>query len=60
MWQPQQCRKTDTKVDHAGICGEQQKIDGCASSRRLWVWIHAAAFSEGYNALLNACERQVE
>ncbi|KAG5574816.1 hypothetical protein H5410_054950 [Solanum commersonii] len=60
MWQPQQCRKTDTKVDHADICGEQQKIDGCASLRRLWVWIHAAAFSEGYNALQNACERQVD
>ncbi|WMV53496.1 hypothetical protein MTR67_046881 [Solanum verrucosum] len=60
MWQPQQCRKTDTKVDHADICGEQQKIDGCASLRRLWVWIHAAAFSEGYNTLQNACERQVD
>ncbi|XP_055830492.1 ribonucleases P/MRP protein subunit POP1 [Solanum dulcamara] len=60
MWQPQQCRKADTKVDHADICGEQQKIDGCASLRRLWVWIHAAAFSEGYNVLQNACERQVD
>ncbi|CAN4115014.1 unnamed protein product [Withania somnifera] len=60
MWQPQQCRKADTQVDHANICGEKQKIDGCASLRRLWVWIHAAAFSEGYNALQNACERQVD
>lgn len=60
MWQPQQCRKADTKVDHANICGEQQKINGCTSLRRLWVWIHAAAFSEGYNALQNACERQVD
>ncbi|PHT31413.1 hypothetical protein CQW23_27750 [Capsicum baccatum] len=60
MWQPQQCRKADAKVDHADICGEQQKVDGCASLRRLWVWIHAAAFIEGYNALQNACERQVD
>ncbi|XP_070023847.1 ribonucleases P/MRP protein subunit POP1-like isoform X2 [Nicotiana sylvestris] len=60
MWQPQQCRNADTKVDHSNICGEQQKIDGCSSLRRLWVWIHAAAFKEGYNALQNACERQVD
>ncbi|MCD7468907.1 hypothetical protein HAX54_007460 [Datura stramonium] len=60
MWQPQQFRKADTKVDHANICGEEQKINGCTSLRRLWVWIHAAAFSEGYNALQNACERQVD
>ncbi|KAK4369445.1 hypothetical protein RND71_013237 [Anisodus tanguticus] len=60
MWQPQQCSNADTKVDDAIMCGEQQKVDGCASSRRLWVWIHAAAFSEGYKALQNACERQVD
>ncbi|OIT07044.1 hypothetical protein A4A49_41115 [Nicotiana attenuata] len=48
------CGTADTKVDRAN----QQKIDDCASLRRLWVWIHAAAFSEGYNALQNACERQ--
>lgn len=60
MWQPQQCRNTDTKVDHANICDEQEKVDGHSSLRRLWVWIHAAAFREGYNALQNACERQVE
>ncbi|XP_059298990.1 ribonucleases P/MRP protein subunit POP1 isoform X1 [Lycium ferocissimum] len=60
MWQPQQCRSADTKVDNADICGEQQKVDGCASLRRLWVWIHAAAFGEGYNALQIACERQVD
>ncbi|CAN4099942.1 unnamed protein product [Withania somnifera] len=60
MWQPQQCRKAYTKVDHANICGEQQKIDGCASlRRRLWVWIHAAAFGEGFNALQNDSESQV-
>lgn len=60
MWQPQQCRNADTTVDHAYICGEQKNIDGCASLRRLWVWIHSAAFREGYNALENACERQVD
>ncbi|KAL4571453.1 hypothetical protein LXL04_018213 [Taraxacum kok-saghyz] len=27
--------------------------------RQLWVWIHAAALTEGYNALKSACESQV-
>ncbi|KAJ8558035.1 hypothetical protein K7X08_004801 [Anisodus acutangulus] len=57
MWQPLQCRNADMKVDNANICGEQQKVDGCVSLRRLRIWIHAAAFSEGYKALQNSCER---
>ncbi|KAK1270530.1 hypothetical protein QJS04_geneDACA012671 [Acorus gramineus] len=28
------------------------------SSRQLWVWIHAAAFTEGFNALTSACHKE--
>ncbi|KAK1318049.1 hypothetical protein QJS10_CPB04g01209 [Acorus calamus] len=28
------------------------------SSRQLWVWIHSAAFTEGFNALTSACHKE--
>ncbi|KAF3336244.1 ribonucleases P/MRP protein subunit POP1 [Carex littledalei] len=31
---------------------------GILSVWKLWIWVHAAAFHEGYNALRAACEKQ--
>ncbi|XAR58367.1 Ribonuclease P [Bertholletia excelsa] len=37
----------------------QQNFDGC-SFRQLWVWIHASAFSEGYDSLKLSCQKQMD
>lgn len=47
MWRPIQ-QSTDTNA-------ESGRANGI---RQLWIWIHAAAFTEGYNALKIACESQ--
>lgn len=40
-------------------CDDPMRIDGSSSTRQVWVWIHAAAFREGYEALKSACQMQV-
>nr|GEZ67722.1 ribonucleases P/MRP protein subunit POP1 isoform X1 [Tanacetum cinerariifolium] len=47
MWRPIQ-QSTDTNAEG----------DRANEIRQLWIWIHAAAFNEGYNALKIACESQ--
>ncbi|KAL7226950.1 hypothetical protein ACSBR1_021923 [Camellia fascicularis] len=39
---------------------EPQEIEGSSFFRQLWVWIHAAAFSEGVDALKLACQKQMD
>ncbi|XP_057474241.1 ribonucleases P/MRP protein subunit POP1 [Actinidia eriantha] len=50
MWQP---------FHHQNI-GVDADIDGSSSLRQLWVWIPAAAFSEGYDVLKLACQKQID
>lgn len=45
MWRPNQ-QPTDADAE----------IDRTNGLRQVWIWIHAAALTEGYNALKNACE----
>uniref|UniRef100_F6HS99 Uncharacterized protein n=1 Tax=Vitis vinifera TaxID=29760 RepID=F6HS99_VITVI len=33
-----------------------QTNECCSSFRQLWVWMHASAFNEGYDALKFACQ----
>ncbi|KAJ9187885.1 hypothetical protein P3X46_003299 [Hevea brasiliensis] len=40
-------------------CNELQSSELCSSHRQLWVWIHASAFSEGYDALKFACQKHM-
>ncbi|XP_076903033.1 ribonucleases P/MRP protein subunit POP1-like [Bidens hawaiensis] len=47
MWRPIQ-QSTDA----------ESACDRTSESRQLWIWIHAAALTEGYNALKSACESQ--
>lgn len=35
------------------------KQESIASKRQLWLWIHAASFEEGLDALKTACEKQM-
>ncbi|XP_077218174.1 ribonuclease Ps isoform X2 [Tasmannia lanceolata] len=60
MWRP--CFRDQLNVD----CGEDPILNGfhmacnneCSTSlRQLWIWIHAAAFSEGFDALKSACQK---
>ncbi|XP_078180291.1 ribonucleases P/MRP protein subunit POP1-like [Carex rostrata] len=40
-------------------CNSSSKNEsGILSVRKLWIWVHAAAFHEGYNALRAACKKQ--
>ena len=61
MWRPvcQQNRDSDS-MDHSGDgCDNPDNIEGCSSFRQMWVWIHASAFSEGFDALTFACQKEV-
>ncbi|XP_047310597.1 ribonucleases P/MRP protein subunit POP1 isoform X2 [Impatiens glandulifera] len=48
MWRP---FSHDIRTNH-----EQQTADSTVSLRQLWVWIHASAFTEGYNSINSACQ----
>ncbi|KAL2460020.1 ribonuclease Ps [Abeliophyllum distichum] len=60
MWRPLTRIAVNREVHNASLCDEQQIIDNGAPFRQLWVWIHSAAFREGYDALRSACERQMD
>ncbi|KAK9086285.1 hypothetical protein Syun_028679 [Stephania yunnanensis] len=62
MWRP--CMSCNDGADHE----ESHGIDGlgasgrsspCSSFRQLWIWIHAAAFSEGFDSLQIACQKHM-
>lgn len=55
MWQPQN-PNFRPRVDKSDTYDKQQSAERYASSRQLWIWIHPAAFREGYDALVSACE----
>ncbi|KAJ6334374.1 hypothetical protein OIU78_011297 [Salix suchowensis] len=61
MWRPSCLRNRENgNTEHSsGGCNETQISDACSSHRQLWVWIHASAFSEGYDALKFACQKQM-
>ncbi|GLU16742.1 hypothetical protein SLE2022_331580 [Rubroshorea leprosula] len=60
MWRP---HETDTQTDgnsHNSVeCNESNQSECHLCFHRLWLWIHASAFSEGYDALKFACEKQM-
>ncbi|KAI3765435.1 hypothetical protein L2E82_15468 [Cichorium intybus] len=37
---------------------DNEKVNNGYFFRQLWIWIHAAGLTEGYNALKSACESQ--
>lgn len=61
MWRPshQQSRDFDVVGHKNDVCHDILKIDNSSASRQVWVWIHAAAFREGYDVLESACQREV-
>lgn len=62
MWRPvcQQNRDSDA-MDHDGDgCDKPENIESSSSSRQMWVWIHVSAFSEGFDALKFACQKEMD
>lgn len=61
MWQPCPSWNKEFNVDNYNS-GEFKTIDGIdmsSTTRQLWVWLHASASSEGYDALKFACQKEV-
>lgn len=61
MWRPRclQNKGNDVaSVDDQGL-EKAESTESHSCFRQLWVWIHASAFSEGYDALRLACEKEV-
>lgn len=60
MWRPSSQQSIHVETDNQGMnqYNEQQETGPSSSSRQLWVWLHASIFSEGYNALTFACQKQ--
>lgn len=61
MWRPCPCGNKEFNVDnHSGsVFKTIDCIDSPSTTRRLWIWLHASASSEGYDALQFACQKEV-
>ncbi|KAL5791959.1 hypothetical protein ACOSP7_000553 [Xanthoceras sorbifolium] len=61
MWKPYHNKDIvgDVNYHNAVGCNEPHKIVCHSQFHQLWVWIHASAFDEGYNALKLACQKQM-
>ncbi|PON84270.1 Ribonuclease P/MRP, subunit POP [Trema orientale] len=64
MWQPCCLRNRDNDVAAMNGQGftkpESPESKSSSSFRQIWVWIHASAFNEGYDALKFACQKEKE
>ncbi|XP_052176173.1 ribonucleases P/MRP protein subunit POP1 isoform X2 [Diospyros lotus] len=61
MWQPLQQQSAPHEEYHnADQYKEPQGAGGGGFFRKLWVWIHASAFDEGYDVLKLACQKQMD
>lgn len=61
MWRPSQLPKRRDEEEVGDCVGNDGLVSNGAhaDSRKLWVWIHASSFSEGYASLKLACQKQV-
>ena len=61
MWRPvcQQNRDSDAMDRDGDGRDKPENIESGSSSRQMWVWIHVSAFSEGFDALKFACQKEV-
>lgn len=61
MWRPSQLPKRNVEEKVGDCVGNDGPVSNGdhADSRKLWLWIHASSFSEGYASLKLACQKQV-
>ena len=57
MWRPFCLRDGDNGA--AGVADQPKRMERPTDFRQLWVWIHASSFTEGYDALKFACQKEV-
>ncbi|PKA51555.1 ribonuclease P/MRP protein subunit POP1 [Apostasia shenzhenica] len=57
MWRPP--REDESYVDpkESSAGGSLTRSECSTSFRQLWIWIHAASYNEGFNALSCACQK---
>ncbi|XP_050369059.1 ribonucleases P/MRP protein subunit POP1 isoform X2 [Argentina anserina] len=63
MWRSscQQNKDNDASVVYdGGACNGLEVTVRSSTLRQLWVWIHASAFTAGYDALKLACQKKME
>eukprot|EP00261_Vitis_vinifera_P023172 XP_010654974.2 PREDICTED: uncharacterized protein LOC104877333 [Vitis vinifera] len=62
MWRPLQKKDIGIGVEHHNVdsVNSTQTNECCSSFRQLWVWMHASAFNEGYDALKFACQELMD
>ncbi|XP_042503361.1 ribonucleases P/MRP protein subunit POP1 isoform X1 [Macadamia integrifolia] len=61
MWRPLSRQRLDIAEDLTSNGDSKSQNGPCKSSfRQLWIWIHAAAFVEGYDALKFACQKLMD
>lgn len=58
MWQPHEQSEIND-VDKGDGLHNTKTIDNSSAFRLVWIWIHAAAFQEGFGALQCASRREV-
>ena len=60
MWRPIEKKDIGIGAEHdVDSVNSTQTYECCSSFRQLWVWMHASAFNEGYDALKFACQKLV-
>ncbi|XP_064952534.1 ribonucleases P/MRP protein subunit POP1-like isoform X1 [Musa acuminata AAA Group] len=62
MWQPFLRDIDHVSAEKDGVSNSSVSTykDECGSPiRKLWIWIHAAAFNEGFGVIDNACQKQM-
>lgn len=62
MWRPCPCRNKESNVDHhnSNVFKTIDGADMSSTTRQLWVWLHASASNEGYDALKFACQKEMD
>lgn len=61
MWRPSPLSKRRDEEEGGDGIGTDRPVSNRdhVNFRKLWVWIHASSFSEGYASLKVACQKQV-
>ncbi|URD90880.1 Ribonucleases P MRP protein subunit POP1 containing protein [Musa troglodytarum] len=62
MWQPFLRDSDHVNAEKDGVSNSSGSThkDECSSPiKKLWIWIHAAAFNEGFGVIDNACQKQM-
>ncbi|WJZ95097.1 hypothetical protein VitviT2T_013890 [Vitis vinifera] len=62
MWRPLQKKDIGIGAEHHNVdsVNSTRTNECCSSFRQLWVWMHASAFNEGYDALKFACQELMD